>query len=175
LLIIGILILVGILGFVIYKNASKGSETTLTQPTPYDNLTTSDQNQATTVATATPAAFDRSKIKVQIQNGTGIAGEAAYLQTQLKGLGYTSVSVANSAQQNLTTAQVSFSSSLSQSAVDELTNELNSIYQNVTSTNSASPTYDVVIITGLRKGATAKPSATPTSTPAATPTASPTP
>jgi len=43
LLIVGILVLVGILGFVIYKSASKGSSVTLTEPTPYDNLAATDQ------------------------------------------------------------------------------------------------------------------------------------
>src|SRR4030042_6497064 len=46
-LIAGILILVAVLGFVVYKQATKGSGTT--EPTPFDNLTTS--SEATTVST----------------------------------------------------------------------------------------------------------------------------
>lgn len=177
LLIVGILILVGILGFVIFKSASKKSETNLIEPTPFDNLTTDDQNQVVATPTgtpiATPVAADKTKIKIQIQNGTGITGEAAYLQTQLDSLGYTDVTVGNSAQQNLTVTQVSYGSSLPASVSTELTTKLNSIYQSVTNSNSTSTTYDIVIITGLRKGATAKPSATPTATPTTSPTATP--
>lgn len=170
LLIVGILILVGILGFVIFKSASKKSETILLEPTPFDNLTT-DQTEATPVATPTPAAVtaDKTKIKIQIQNGTGITGEAAYLETQLKTLGYTDISLGNSAVQNLTVTQVSYASSLAGSVSTELTAKLNTIYQSITNSSSTGTIYDVVIVTGLRKGATAKPSASPSASPTATP------
>lgn len=173
LLIIGVLILVGILGFVIYKSASTKSEEVVSEPTPFDNLIAPSPNTvATPLATSTPAAVtvDKTKIKIQVQNGTGITGEASYLQTQLKGLGYTNVSVGNSTQ-NLTATQVSFASTLSSDVVTELTNKLNSIYQGVTPTTAASSTYDVVVVTGLRKGATPKPTASATTSP--TPTATP--
>jgi hypothetical protein len=174
LLIIGVLVLVGILGFVIYKSAANKNTDNLNEPTPFDNLT---PDQGTSVATpapsSTPASVDKTKIKIQVENGTGITGEAAYLQTQLKGLGYTLVTTGNSNQQNLTTTQVSFASSVPNNIVTEITTKLNSIYQSVTTTTSLSTTYDIVVVTGLRKGATAKPAAT--ATPTASPSASPTP
>lgn len=174
LLIIGVLILVGILGFVIYKSASNKGQENLGEPTPFENLNTSSPNQTSTpVASATPVTADKTKIKIQVQNGTGITGEAAYLQTLLKGLGYKNVAVGNSAQQNLTVTQVSFASTLSSDVVTEITAKLNSVYQSVTTTTSASTAFDVVITTGLRKGATPKPSAIPTASP--TPTSAPTP
>ena len=174
LLIVGVLILVGILGFVIYKSASSKNQGTSEEPTPFENLTTPSQTETTPVplATSVPVTVDKSKIKIQVQNGTGISGEAAYLQTQLKGLGYTNVSVGNSTQ-TLTAAQVSFSGTLASAVVTEITTELNSIYQNVTTATAASTAYDVVVTTGLRKGATSKPSASPK--PSTTPTSSPTP
>ncbi|HKC05216.1 MAG TPA: LytR C-terminal domain-containing protein [Patescibacteria group bacterium] len=179
LLVVGILILVGILGFVIYKSATKTSDTVSTEPTPFDNLSAPEGDTTVTAATpapvATPSATDRSKISIQIQNGTGITGEAAYLQTQLKDLGYTNVKVGNATSQNLTSTQVTFSSSLDAGVVSELTGKLNALYQNVTSTSSASSTFDIVIVTGLRKGSTPKPSSSPLASPSATPkaTASP--
>jgi hypothetical protein len=176
LLIVGVLILVGILGFVIYKSASNKSQENLGQPTPFENLNTSSPNETSTpVSSATPAAVDRAKVKIQVQNGTGITGEASYLQTLLKGLGYTNVAVGNSAQQNLTATQVSFASTLSSDVVAEITAKLNSVYQSVTTTTPASTAFDVVITTGLRIGATAKPSATPTASPKPTPSTTPTP
>src|SRR5258706_3093567 len=179
LLVVGILILVGILGFVIYKSATKTSDTVSTEPTPFDNLSAPEGDKTVTAATpapvATTSATDRSKISIQIQNGTGITGEAAYLQTQLKDLGYTNVKVGNATSQNLTSTQVTFSSSLDAGVVSELTGKLNALYQNVTSTSSASSTFDIVIVTGLRKGSTPKPSSSPLASPSATPkaTASP--
>jgi len=171
LLIVGVLILVGILGFVIYKNASDKNEEGLGEPTPFENLNAPSQNEEVSSPTPTtaPSTVDKTKVKIQVQNGTGITGEAAYLQTQLKDLGYTNVAIGNSAQQDLTATQVSFAGSLSSEVVREITAELNSIYQSVTTVTSTSTTYDVVIITGLRKGATPRPSAAPTATPTATP------
>jgi hypothetical protein len=175
LLIVGVLILVGILGFVIYKSASSKSGETLTEPTPFENLAAPTPGAITPapVATTTPLTTDKTKVKIQVQNGTGITGEAAYLQTQLKNLGYTSVSVGNSTQQNLTATQVSFAGTVPASVVTEITAKLNLIYQSVTTTTSASTAYDVVVTTGLRKGVTPKPSAT--ATPKATTAPSPTP
>lgn len=171
LLIVGVLILVGILGFVIYKSASNKNIETLSEPTPFDNLVAPVEEPVISTPVATPAAVkvDKTKVKIQVQNGTGITGEAAYLQTQLKGLGYTDISVGNSSSQNLTATQVSFGSTLSSDVVTEITAKLKSLYQSVTVTTSASTTFDIVVTTGLRTGATPKPSvsATPTSTPSA--------
>lgn len=184
LLIVGILILVAILGFVIYKSASKKSADSSLEATPFDNLTTPSSDQTIESVTPAPspaASVDKTKIKVQVQNGTGITGEAAYLQTQLKGLGYTDVKVGNS-ESTVTTTTVTFSSGLNSSIVSEITQKLNSIYQTVTSNNSSSSTYDAVVVIGLKKGATPKPSTAATATPSAsaspkasaTPTATPT-
>jgi hypothetical protein len=171
LLIIGILILVGVLGYVIYKSASsQGDQIATSTPTSYQNMAApSEEPSAEPSATpsSTPsAAVDKTEIKIQVQNGTGITGEAAYLQNILKGMGYSEVSVGNSAAQDATDTKVSFGSSVPTSIVSEITAKLGTTYQTVTKTSSASTTYDVVIITGLRKGATAKPVATPTPTPA---------
>ena len=170
LLIIGILALIGILGYVIYKSAtSDGATPSLTEPTPYQN-TAAPIQEPTPVPSVSPSAspsanVDKTKVKIQVQNGTGITGEAAYLQTLLKGLGYTNVTVGNSTTQDNTDTEVSFSSSVSSDVVNEITTKLNATYQTVKKTNSTSTSYDVIIVTGLRKGATAKPSATPTATP----------
>jgi hypothetical protein len=175
LLIVGILVLVAILGFVIYKSANKKSGDAATQPSSFDNLTTPSSDQ--TVQTVTPApspAVAVDKTKIQVQNGTGIAGEAAYLQTQLSALGYTNVKTANS-DSTVTTTTVTFSSTLDKSVVNEITQKLNSIYQTVTANTSTSATFDVVIVTGLRKGATPKPSAAPTAAPTVAPSDSPSP
>jgi hypothetical protein len=175
LLIIGILVLVAILGFVIYKSASKKSAGTSSGASPFDNLTTpsSDQVQTVTPAPSPATTVDKSKIEIQVQNGTGIAGEAAYLQTQLGNLGYTNIKTANSSS-IVTITAVTFSSSLDSGVVSEITQKLNSIYQTVTTNTSTSATFDAVIVTGLRKGATPKPSNAPTALPTDTPTANPT-
>lgn len=181
LLIIGILVLVAILGFVIYKSATKNNnEVASTEPTPYDNLTEPVANNQVLSATSTPApsatpSTDRSKVAIQVQNGTGISGEAAYLQTQLGKLGYTDIKVGNASSTGATVTTVSFSSSLDSGVVAEITAKLKTLYTTVTTTSSTSTTYDVVIVTGLRTGATPKPSATATPKPSTSPTPTPTP
>jgi hypothetical protein len=173
LLIVGILILVGVLGYVIYRSASgKSEETTLTEPTPYVNMAAPvETSTPSTVPTSSPSATtkpvtaNKTNIKIQVQNGTGITGEAAFLQNILKGLGYTNVTVGNSATQDATDTEVSFASTLSSDVVSEITTKLNSTYQTVVKAASTSTTYDVVIVTGLQKGATPKPTATPTANP----------
>lgn len=170
LLIIGILVLIGVLGYVIYKSASGQNEAIATStPSSYENMA-APQEEATSGPEAspssTPAAVDKEEIKVQVQNGTGITGEAAYLQNILKGMGYSDIAVGNSSTQDETVTKVSFGSSVPASIVTEITTKLNSLYETVTKTSSTTSTYDVVIVTGLRKGATAKPSASPSATPA---------
>lgn len=183
LLIFGILILVGILGFVIFKSANTTSEE-VPEPTPFDNFAPPIEQEPTPFPTptasssATPKASDKSAVKIQVQNGTGISGEAAYLETQLKNLGYTNIAVGNASSQNATATDVTFSKSLAQTVVDELTTKLKALYTTVNVKTTTSGTFDVVIITGLRKGATAKPASSPlpisaTGTPRAT--SSPTP
>jgi len=164
-LIVGILILIAILGFVVYKSATKPSVESAVA-TPFDNLTTpSDQNIPAPAQTSSPVAVDKSSIAIVVQNGTGIAGEAAYLSTQLNNLGYSDVKTANASSQDATDTTVTFSNSLAASVVTEITTTLRSIYQSVTVSTSAAPTSDVVIVTGLRKGATPKPVETPAETP----------
>lgn len=169
LLIIGILALIGILGYVIYRSASEEGTGELAEPTPYEN-TAVPVEEPTPVPSSSPSASpsataDKTKVKIQVQNGTGITGEAAYLQNILKAMGYTNVTVGNSPTQDETETTVSFASSVSSDMVSEITSKLNATYQTVTKTSSTSTSYDVVIVTGLRKGATAKPSASPTATP----------
>lgn len=175
-LIVGILILVAVLGFVVYKSAT-GKAGITPEPTSFDNQIEGSQTTENITPTekpaSTPKAADRSGVSIVIQNGTGITGEAAYLQTQLKNMGYTDVKTGNASAQDVTTTSVTFSKSLSQDIVTEISQKLNSIYQKVTATTTTSGTSDVLIVTGLRKGATAKPSSTPAAS--STPSASPTP
>ncbi|OGM80532.1 hypothetical protein A2361_00020 [Candidatus Woesebacteria bacterium RIFOXYB1_FULL_40_26] len=130
--------------------------------------------------TESPKPIDRSKVKIEIQNGTGITGEGAYLQGVLANLGYKNIKTANASNQDSTTTVVTFAKTLDAGAIDEIASKLEEVYKAVDTKTSSTITTDVLIVTGLRKGATAKPSAsptpkpTPTASPSATPTATPT-
>lgn len=179
LLIAGILILVGILGFVIFKSATKKSEVISIDSSTEDNLTTPTENETlpspSPVPSASPVATTKavakSGVSIEVQNGTGITGEAAYLQNQLKDLGYTKVNVGNASSQDATVTTVTFSKTLSSEIVDEITKKLQSLYQEVSVKTSSTQLGDVLIVTGPRKGTSVK--STPTASPKSTPTASP--
>lgn len=173
-LIIGILILVAVLGFVIFKSAGN-KEIANGDLTPIEGTTEDTTATPTPSSTpiSTPKVIVRTGVSIEVQNGTGITGDAAYLQNQLKTLGYTDVKTANATATGATATKVTFAKTLSQDVVDELTKKLKELYTTVDVTTSTSGTSDVVVITGLKKGATALPSASPKAS--ATPTPTPTP
>jgi hypothetical protein len=188
-LIVGILVLVGILGFVIYRTASSRSTEVLPTPDAFENFTTPSSESIIPTFTPAPVAsassttkIDKTKVQIQVQNGTGISGEAAYLQSQLGLLGYTNIKIGNSSS-TVTATTVTFSKSLDTSVVSEITQKLNLTYQTVNVQTSSTATFDVVVVAGLRKGTTPKSSSTPSPTPSssaspkaslkASPTASP--
>ena len=176
-LIIGTLILVAILGFVIFKSAGNKAIDN-TEPTPIEGVTeTVSTPTPSASASASPKAIIRSGASIEVQNGTGIKGDAAYLQTQLKTLGYTDVKTANAIATGATATKVTFLKTLSQEIIDEITKKLIELYSTVDTKTTTSATFEIVIITGLKKGATALPSAsaTPKATASASATPTPTP
>ena len=170
-LIVALIFLVG--GFLIIRGSS--TETPDATPTPFG------QDLVTPSPTETPEPVDKSEIEIEIFNGTGIAKEASYLQGKLRDLGFTQIETGNAEDQDQTATKVTFSSSVPEAIVDEITEELEDIYEDVDTSTSSSLDVDVQIITGLREGATPKPSPSPTPeespspTPTPTPTESPTP
>lgn len=163
-----ILIVVALLGIGIFFLTKRAGEKEIA-PTETPTVTSSP------VPTASATPVDRAEVSIEVQNGTGISGEAAYLQGQLRSLGYTDITVGNASSQDNESTTVTFKSGLNQQVIDELTAKLKDLYQDVTAKSSSTQTKDVVIVTGLRKGQTARPSATPkpSASPTATSSASP--
>lgn len=164
------LVVIGAVTFFVFKS-SKTASTLEESPTPD---TSSLSNFATPEPSATPSATpsDKSQIKIQILNGTGIIGEAGYLSNKLNALGYTNISTGNASTQNSTDTQVTFSSGVGGDVIDEITSSLKDIYVNVTTSNSSLNDFDIQIIAGLRKGQTSVPTSTPGESPTPTPTPS---
>jgi len=155
---------------------SRGSKEQNTGISPTPTVEGLSGPTSTPTETATPSPVDKSDVSIEIQNGTGITGEAAYLQGILKSMGYSDIKVANADADNHETTTVTFAKSLSSGVVDEITKKLESTYKDVETKTSSTQKTDVVIVTGLKKGATPKPTATATPTPTktVTPTATPT-
>lgn len=107
-------------------------------------------------------AVDKSEVSVEVLNGTGIAGEASYLQGKLKGAGWEKIAVGNADKQDSTQTEVEFGSGIDPTTQSELLTLLRDIYTTVTSSTSTSlDKLEIIITTGLRKGVTPKPSPTP--------------
>lgn len=132
---------------------------------------------AAPIATATPEPVKKDTITIEIQNGTGITGEAKLLQDKLKELGYSEITTGNAESTDNTETTVTFKKTLAQAAQDELKKELESFYKTVNVKTSTSQKTDVVVVTGLRGTQTSKPqgSATPKASSSATPKSSATP
>lgn len=166
------LVVIGGVTFFVFK--SSRSATSLEEsPTPDTSLTNFATPEPTPSPSSTPAA-DKTTIKIKVLNGTGIAGEAGLLSDALKDLGYTNVTTGNASDQNATDTLVSYSSSIDQGVITEITAKLKGMYTTVTTDNTNSGDSDIEITTGLRKGqsaATASPVAS--TSPSSTPTASP--
>lgn len=176
-IIIGLLVLGGGAWFILSEPESKKepqSEPSLIQP---ETLT------PTVAPTLTPRPVIKADVRIQILNGTGIAKEATFLQGKLRDLDYTEIELDNAETQDeereMTT--VTFSASIQEEVVEEITARLREIYRGIETKSSVSlADFDVLIITGLRKGYVAPttvptPQNTPTPTPDASLTPTPTP
>ena len=161
-----ILIIFVVGGFLIFKDS--GQKSSEPEATPE----VSGESTVFSSPSPTPVPVDKTKVVISIENGTGIVGEAAYLRDILKSAGYSVFKVGNAATTDNVTTTVTFSNSLAESIKTEITTKLNSVYKEVSVANSSTQKDDVLIVTGLRKGSTAKPSATPSPSSSASPTAS---
>lgn len=171
LIFIGLLILGGV-GIFFF---TKSSDEAIATPTPSFNTTPIDEVEATSTPTTSAAPIKKSEVSIEIQNGTGIPGEAAFLQTKLKELGYSDVTAGNASSTDHTVTTVTFAKTLSQVVQDEIKKELEKIYKEVNVKTSSTQKSDIVIITGLRSSQTSKSvsSSTPKATSSATASASP--
>lgn len=180
-IILGIILLIGAVIFFISRSANEA----VPSPSPTSFFSAPSPTPTPEASPeASPTSEDKSELSVEILNGTGIPGEASYLQGQLKNLGYENVTAANASTQNETSTTVTFARDVSTAVKDELEAELEKLYTDVNvSTSSTLSGVDIRILTGLRKGASPKASAasspaasstaTPTASSSATPTASP--
>ncbi len=143
---------------------TKSANVVVPTPTPSFNVTPIENRPTSTPsATKSPEPVDRKEITIDIQNGTGIPGEAKLLSDKLKALGYSDITAGNADKTDYTETVVTFSKTLSQSAQDEIKKELESTYKEVSVKTSSTQSKDVVIITGLRGTQTTKPVSTSTS------------
>ncbi len=174
LIFIGLLILGGAGIFFFTKSGS----TPIATPTPTFKTEPIQTPSVTSTPVASTAPVKKDDVSIEIQNGTGITGEAKLLQDKLKVLGYSDITVGNASSTDNTDTTVTFAKTLLQTVQDEIKKELEKTYKTVTVKTSTTQKTDVLVLTGLRSGstsATTKPatSGTPKATGSATSSASP--
>lgn len=134
----------------------RGSNAPIDTPSPSPDL----RGFETPDPTGTPEPIDREDYSIEVQNGTGIAKEASFLQGKLANLGYTDIEIANSEDQDNETTLVTFSDDVPDAIVDEIMEALEDAYKDVEKETDKSASVDIVIVTGLRKNQTPKPAST---------------
>lgn len=154
---------------------TKSSSEAVPTPTPSFGVVPIDTEIVDSTPSPTPAPVDKEKVVIEIQNGTGIPGEAKLLQDKLKTLGYSDITAGNATTTDNTETTVTFSKTLSTTVQNELKKELEAFYKTVNVKTVSTQKSDVIIITGLRGTQTTKPvsTATPKASSTASPTASP--
>jgi hypothetical protein len=175
-----LIVIVAIGGFLILSSPDFGGSD---EPSPTPEL----EVLPTSTSTPTAEPADKSEITVIVLNGTGIAGEAGLLQTQLEDVGFVLIEVDNADDTDNEVTTVVFATDIPQELQEEVVDLLEGFYEEVdSSTSSSLDDSTIVITTGLRKNQTPKPTTapttepededevTPTSTSASTPTPTPT-
>src|SRR5260221_53902 len=167
-IIIIFLLFIGGITFLVFKS----SRTTGEEPVPTESGLPEPTSSPASSPTPTPVAINKSDVKIQVLNGTGVAGEAGVLQSALTALGYKKIDVGNASDTSATNTSVIFSSTLPSDIVSEITTKLKAMYVTVdASSSSTGSTYDVKVTTGPRKGQTTSETSTPTAS--VSPTATP--
>jgi len=135
------------------------------------------EEQFTPTPTEEPE-INKSEIKIQVLNGTGITGAAGDLKDELEEIDYEDIEVGNATTQDNSKTSVSYKTGLSESIKDELTKKLEDLYEEVVVEEKTMDEFEIMIVTGYPKGhkVTATPTekitatVTPTDEPTSTPT-----
>lgn len=122
-------------------DAQKIIEESLSSPSP----------EAIASTSAIPVPVAKEALKLQILNGSGVAGEAGKIKARLQKLGFKEIDTGNSPFDNRPEAVASYSAVVSQKERGEVKEFLDSNFSKVLeseATNSAK--YDITIITGTK-------------------------
>ncbi len=185
-LILALIVIIIVAGVLFFLSRSSEENTT---PEETEFETVNFEQQETSSPTPTPEPIQRSEIKIEVLNGTGIAKQAAFLQEKLEELGYEQIETGNADDQQQEETTITVSPNIPNQVRQEIFDELETIYKRVNTSTKSLTDVDIQIIVGLRKEqelptptptSSEKPQPTPTDTdaeesPTPTPTSSPTP
>lgn len=107
------------------------------------------KEQPTPTPTQIPTEEDKTKLTVQVLNGTGITGQAGKVKTRLEKLDYSEIKTANGDTKENTTTTITFSSKVSKDYRDEIIKDLEDLFETVESVESKEDDeFDIVVLTG---------------------------
>lgn len=91
----------------------------------------------------------KNNIKIQILNGSGIAGQASQVQIALESLSFSQIEVGNAPSQDITATKIEYAKGTAQTYVDEIKLELEKTFTSVETAESPEiQDFDIIIITG---------------------------
>jgi len=102
--------------------------------------------------TSSSETVSKAAIKIQILNGSGISGQANLVKDHLAALGFTNIQIGNASSVSATT-KITFTKQIPSSYSNSIQEELQTLFTNVESQQSASISadYDVLVETGEAK------------------------
>lgn len=157
--IISLIVLVAA-GVLFFKFKSSKTDNTLNitpSPTPTEMVTMTPTSTPTVSLTpavsAIPTLSPKQKVKIQILNGTGEAGDAAFLKVKLTTEGYGTFTLGNSDNASAEAqTQVTFYNSFPQNSRIDFVSFLQTLYASVSSqVSTQSANFDVAVTTGKKK------------------------
>jgi hypothetical protein len=143
-----ILLALGVVGFVVYKSnaMSKAQITDTPIPTPEVSVVETPE------ATPTPAITDKSVVKIQVLNGSGIVGQAGQVATALEKDDFKTPDTGNYDGDKQSETMVNYTASVDKTLVDEVVKVLKKTFTTVNVAVSTSLSdFDIQVITGTDK------------------------
>lgn len=143
-----ILLALGVVGFVVYKSnaMSKAQITDAPIPTPEVSVVETPE------ATPTPGITDKSVVKIQVLNGSGIVGQAGQVATALEKDDFKTPDTGNYEGDKQAETVVNYTAGVDKTLVDEVVKVLKKTFTTVTAVASTSLTdFDIQVITGTDK------------------------
>jgi len=148
-LILVILTFVSVLGFFIYRDFFAKKDTAKFEP---PQITPTETPQATNTPTPEEESIDLTQYKINVRNGSGIAGEAQSAVSLMAGIGFSQFETGNADSYGYLETEVSATEDFPQGLLEKITDVLDSEY-NVSSGSAVleSSDFDVEVIVGARK------------------------
>jgi LytR cell envelope-related transcriptional attenuator len=141
-------------GLYYYQSSTRSDGAIAMSPTPTPQTTETTPTPEVTPEPEEVEEVDLATLKVQILNGSGIAGEAGKASTLLEAEGFKKAATTNAASFDFVDTEVQLKSTVPNSVFEEIKAALEKNYKGVSKVTraiSASESYDIIITIGEKK------------------------